>query len=230
MCRCNTSPAWWCLPEQDTVSCGTPWAHYCTSGDPLVPSPWNRTRTSRFSAERADQLRERGIRGVVRAFEACARRPDHHHHHLRLSESALHPSRRSGLQIGSRKKRLVCGRKQRRPLGVCPGGLHVVTSSRAYSAGPPARVSVPRYADGETKLGQRRMAPCFRPSFPLCALSCDMAFGSFEPLMVDTDNSGTSICQHHFRRRISDPIPFAELNRNFCCNGSVSTSKRAKRS
>lgn len=87
MCHRNTSPAWR-SPRRDLV-CGSPWAPRGTSGDPRVswvgieptlcrfkkpvqsqhllptrghcgPTLWNRTRTSRASAERADQLRKSG--------------------------------------------------------------------------------------------------------------------------------------------------------------------------
>jgi hypothetical protein len=53
---------------------------------PSSPTLWNRTRTSRASAERADQLRKSGIRVLHACFAGARAAPDHHRHHLRLSE------------------------------------------------------------------------------------------------------------------------------------------------
>ena len=50
------------------------------------PTLWNRTRTSRASAERADQLRKSGLR-APRVFGPT--RGADHHHRLRLSESGM---------------------------------------------------------------------------------------------------------------------------------------------
>ena len=55
---------------------------------PISPTLWNRTRTSRASAKRADQLRKSGIRVLHGRFEGARAAPDHHRHHLRLSQSA----------------------------------------------------------------------------------------------------------------------------------------------
>lgn len=108
----------------------------------IRPTLWNRTRTSRASAERADQLRKSGLR-ALRTFQTV-RSADHHHRssvvrerrargaprafmrsrfqraHLgrrctRLLRGRTHHDSRSGLEIASRKL-ISCGLR----FGSCP--------------------------------------------------------------------------------------------------------------
>lgn len=130
---------------------GKPACHHDTS-PAWVPTLWNRTRTSRAKAERADQLRQRGT--SRRAFVAgharrCRERlPGARHHHcssvVTQDRDPVIGSRDSGSRITTSQHRIVLraaperGPKRRRPPGFLGGPVAAETSVTSSAQGPPS--------------------------------------------------------------------------------------------
>ena len=133
------TPAWWC-PRK------TPVIRIVVGGcvrRPIRPTLWNRTRTSRASAERADQLRKSGIRAPYArsSFQrGTARRQ------IIIIISSIVRERTSPVteiwsQIRSRLNLVVEAAETKEGRPVALAACTELTRLRGYSAGPPRRVS-----------------------------------------------------------------------------------------